>query len=876
MIAPNKFAQAGSYISSMYRSLETILIKDVNKIISMGGDGSDWRSRLLKETKNAQVRLNNNLRMARAASSVDKQRLIMQGYISGVHSSQSDLYSMGMIGRPEPISDEAWYGMRSGIGGQFGAIHESAVTAITAEYMEQDKIFNSQILTTYSKAIRQANYEAVNLAVMGYETRKQASRTFMNKIDKSFRFVDKSGRHWDTGAYSEMLIRTSTANAQLAGHMNASTEHGQDLMIVSAHGMTCERCMPWERVVLSISGNNSKYPSYGHAKASGLFHPNCGHSMAVYIDGVTSTQAPSEEDKAEGAAQYKESQRQRRSEAKVREWKRKEQFATTEDELKQARGKVKEWQKNLRKQTKESGLPRKIGREQINHKGTDGKSYFYGSDGVKREFKRIPKISKPTAPAPPPPPPVSPLTPTAPGSVGRAVFQTETGPVPVSSPLFDLDGLNPNLQQKSTNLHQGYVGTRLPNRYPQSINGVDDLAEASNSYHQILMNGSDFSPTIEFVPRLVDWKYGKNVTGVNRASAQIIVSPRVTTQLAEIGQSINKKVAASEMDINDLINNYQGMRTLVHESFHSYVPNNQALYDNLLRHTKSQKYAEYYRIKEEGLTEWLARAYTRDFMRYVGTPSPPFTAMNAGNYAQETARFQILAGYIREKTDLSIFEIRAAYTNLKLNTMLDDDKLIQFTQGLIGSNKKITQEAVEEFGEHFGDGRMYDALRIIDPALEETTDMFRNILLQRWRDAGEFKDDIVVLAVKKWDDVAGQLTITNNGQAVQSVFKVVSKDLRNEAVQKSRDLGATAVKKTMKLSELSTAQAKNSTEALQEMLKALNTPEKIKAVNAPIRVIRYNGENILTDGNHRATLLKSMGEKNVQVEFIDLDKLLKQ
>ena len=42
--------------------------------------------------------------------------------------------------------------------------------------------------------------------------------------------------------------------------------------------------------------------------------------------------------------------------------------------------------------------------------------------------------------------------------------------------------------------------------------------------------------------------------------------------------------------------------------------------------------------------------------------------------------------------------------------------------------------------------------------------------------------------------------------------------------------------------------------------------------NAPVRVVRYKGKNVIVDGNHRICILKALGQKTVKVKFVDLDK----
>ncbi len=42
---------------------------------------------------------------------------------------------------------------------------------------------------------------------------------------------------------------------------------------------TCRLCAPWEGTILSISGRDSRFPSYEQARRAGCFHPNCVHTL---------------------------------------------------------------------------------------------------------------------------------------------------------------------------------------------------------------------------------------------------------------------------------------------------------------------------------------------------------------------------------------------------------------------------------------------------------------------------------------------------------------------------------------------------------------------------------------------------------------------
>ena len=102
------------------------------------------------------------------------------------------------------------------------------------------------------------------------------------------------------------------------------------------------------------------------AEAAGLFHPNCLHSVTVYVPGLTEKvggkdrQGYTPEMDREG---YENRQRQRYTERMVRQWKRRQAVATTPEGERKAKAYVDRWQRKLRELTGETGLPRQYRRE---------------------------------------------------------------------------------------------------------------------------------------------------------------------------------------------------------------------------------------------------------------------------------------------------------------------------------------------------------------------------------------------------------------------------------------------------------------------------------------------------------------------------------
>lgn len=90
------------------------------------------------------------------------------------------------------------------------------------------------------------------------------------------RFVDAAGRTWDDGRYAQMLVRTTVARVSRDSYFDTLTKNGDDLAIIqNVDGEACDICGAWDGVIVSITGNDDRYPSYNDALNAGWGHPNC-------------------------------------------------------------------------------------------------------------------------------------------------------------------------------------------------------------------------------------------------------------------------------------------------------------------------------------------------------------------------------------------------------------------------------------------------------------------------------------------------------------------------------------------------------------------------------------------------------------------------
>lgn len=229
-----------------------------------------------------------------------------------------------------------------------------------------------QVLRNTMDTYREVIAETNTGVLAGYETRLQASQNALNEFAAKgiTGFTDKSGRKWELASYVEMATRTGNAHAAIQGHLDRQMELGNDLVIVSSHANTCPLCAPWGGKVLSIKGNNPKYDSLENAKAAGLFHPNCKHTITAYFPFIDEPEGH-EHDKGYTPEMYEATQQQRYNERMIRRYKNEEAVALTPEAEFRAHNKVLQWQSIQREHVDEFGLRRKYSREGISNRVGD-------------------------------------------------------------------------------------------------------------------------------------------------------------------------------------------------------------------------------------------------------------------------------------------------------------------------------------------------------------------------------------------------------------------------------------------------------------------------------------------------------------------------
>lgn len=155
--------------------------------------------------------------------------------------------------------------------------------------------FTRAMSKTAVSALRNAVVAAFQEQAVSGGTMAELNRSIRDRWDaivrddRNFRFVDRSGRVWETGRYIQMNVRANSM--QIYNHQlmdGFARANGSDLVRVSRDGRTeesCDACRKWAGRILSITGRTKGFPTVEHAEDDGLFHPNCIHTLEPVVEG---------------------------------------------------------------------------------------------------------------------------------------------------------------------------------------------------------------------------------------------------------------------------------------------------------------------------------------------------------------------------------------------------------------------------------------------------------------------------------------------------------------------------------------------------------------------------------------------------------------
>ena len=358
-------------ISRIYAELETDLLAYVVHMIQTGDRGVDpnaWAIRKLDNMSNLRGRLMREISR------------LMQGSTAELEKEIEKMVRLSAGEDNEYFRDIARYARTSvaeGIITTSASEISRRVRAIMRNCKDALNLTNTSALEAAMKAYRDAINKAFVSVFEGTKSLDSAIRDACNELGGSglkLTYLSDNGKpstiSLDAGIRRNIVTSVNQATAQYT--LEDCERNGCDLVQTSAHAGARPSHEVWQGKVFSISGKSKKYGNLvtetGYGSPGGLCGINCKHSFFPYYEGMTKTDWHIDLTPRQNEELYNDIQKQRRYESRIRSWKRRQALAKeTGDraELAKATTHLKSTRADLRAFLEETGLPRRMNREQI-------------------------------------------------------------------------------------------------------------------------------------------------------------------------------------------------------------------------------------------------------------------------------------------------------------------------------------------------------------------------------------------------------------------------------------------------------------------------------------------------------------------------------
>jgi hypothetical protein len=353
-------------VSTLYEQAENALIARIRQATAEGIDAPTWAEQKLASLGNLQSGIRSVVDALAEDSSGAVHQAVADAYLRGQQAAVAELGALP-AGVTQAVAD---------------AIPNAAsIDRLAAALVHDTRAAHLRILRQADDTYRDVIARASAAPLAGAQTRRQAAQAALDDFANRgvTGFVDRAGRAWNLPSYIEMATRSTVGRAAVEAHTDRLGEAGVDLVIVSRAPEECPLCRRWESKILVRSGQPGARTievehaiedgemvevkvagSLDEARAAGLLHPNCRHTVSAYLPGLSKEPEP-----VPARGTYEQSQQQRYLERQVRKWKRRAEAAIDEPARKAANGRVRAYQAKIRELVDESGMPRKPHREQL-------------------------------------------------------------------------------------------------------------------------------------------------------------------------------------------------------------------------------------------------------------------------------------------------------------------------------------------------------------------------------------------------------------------------------------------------------------------------------------------------------------------------------
>ncbi|GGM65125.1 hypothetical protein GCM10012275_39590 [Longimycelium tulufanense] len=359
--------QLGRDVLATFTEAEERLLGDIARRARNGAEVPQWASEKAAAVREVRLAVERVLTQLRGEAGPAAAEAVLAAHQAGASAALTQLHRLGALDEHQVAA------LREVIPGM------DAATLLAADLTSRLDALHLRILRWGQDAYQTAVAAAAPAQLLGTATTRSAQRAAWDRLlaDGVTGFIDRAGRCWNLATYVEMATRTATARAWNDGHLARLDDLGVDLVTVSRTADGCAPCAAWEGRILARTGGVGRRAvtneltgeamtvevvgTVDEARASGLFHPNCRHTLLPYLPGVTRVEPTEHDAQAENDREHLRS-----LERQVRKEKRQVAGALTPEQAQRSRAKVRALQAEIRQHIDDTGLVRKRYREQVN------------------------------------------------------------------------------------------------------------------------------------------------------------------------------------------------------------------------------------------------------------------------------------------------------------------------------------------------------------------------------------------------------------------------------------------------------------------------------------------------------------------------------
>lgn len=161
-------------------------------------------------------------------------------------------------------------------------LHKDAIEVIILNMQTKFKDVIQSVGRQVKDIYREVGLIAVREKLMEASTVNSSINSMIKEFNKRgiYAYIDKRGKKYRLDSYCEMVIRTTTRETQVLGTINRLLEDKRDLVKISEHSITCDKCAKYQGKIYSLTNSTKDYPLY---KNYIPVHPHCRHTLSAYI-----------------------------------------------------------------------------------------------------------------------------------------------------------------------------------------------------------------------------------------------------------------------------------------------------------------------------------------------------------------------------------------------------------------------------------------------------------------------------------------------------------------------------------------------------------------------------------------------------------------